>query len=63
MAFVAKFKWPIYKSIIIFLFIIVTILVTNDFLIRKLVSKLVIIVTNNFLSLKLIVNKEFLLLI
>ena len=41
------------------LFIIVTILVTNNFLFCKLASKLVIIVTNNFWSLKLVTNKVF----
>jgi len=42
-----------------FLFIIVTILVTNNFLFCKLVSKLVTIVTNNFWSLKLVTNETF----
>jgi len=41
------------------LFIKVTILVTNNFLLCKLVSKLVITVTNNFWSLKLVTNKTF----
>jgi len=35
-----------------FLFIIVTILVTNNFLLYELKSKLVTVVTNNFLLLK-----------
>jgi len=42
-----------------FLFIIVIILVTNNYLFCKLVSKLVIIVINNFGLLKLIVNDSF----
>ena len=42
-----------------FLFITVTILVTNNFLLCKLVSKLVTIVTNNFWSLKLVTNETF----
>jgi len=42
-----------------FLLIIVTILVTNNFLLCKLVSKLVILVTNNFWSLKLVTNEAF----
>jgi len=42
-----------------FLFIIMTILVRNNFLFCKLVSKLVIIVINNFLSLKLVANDTF----
>jgi len=36
-----------------------TILVRNNFLFCKLVSKLVIIVINNFLSLKLVANDTF----
>jgi len=42
-----------------FLFIIETILVTNNFLLCKLVSKLVIIVVNNFWSQKLVTNEKF----
>jgi len=42
-----------------FLFIIVTILVTKNFLFFKLVFKLVTILTNNFWSLKLIINEIF----
>jgi len=42
-----------------FLFIIVIILLSNNFLFFKLVSKLVTIVTNNIWSLKLITNKAF----
>jgi len=42
-----------------FLFIIVTILVTNKFLLYKLVYNLVAIVTNNFWSLKLVTNETF----
>jgi len=38
-----------------FLFIIVTILITNKFLFYKLVCKLITIMTNNILSLKLII--------
>jgi len=37
----------------------VTILVTNNFLFCKLISKLVTIVTNNFLSLKFVINEGF----
>jgi len=40
-----------------FLFIMVTILVTNNFLFFKLVSKLVTIVTKSLWSLKLVVNE------
>jgi len=36
-----------------------TILVTNNFLFHKLVSKLVALVTNNIWSLKLVVNEIF----
>jgi len=39
-----------------FLFIIMIILVTNNFLFFKLVSKLIIIISNNFLLLKFIIN-------
>jgi len=42
-----------------FLFIIVTILITNTCLFFKLISKLVTIVTNNFLSLKLVTNEAY----
>jgi len=42
-----------------FLFIVMTILVTNKFLFFKLISKLVTIVINNFWSLKLITNGTF----
>jgi len=42
-----------------FLFIIVTILVTNNFLICELVSKFVTIVTTNFWSLKLVIEEAF----
>jgi len=42
-----------------FLFIIVTILVTNNFLLCKLIFKLVIIVTNKFWSLRLVTNETF----
>jgi len=42
-----------------FLFIIVIILITNNFLFCKLVSKLNNIVTNSFWSLQLIVNEIF----
>jgi len=37
----------------------VNILIINNFLFYKLVSKLVIIITNNLLSLKLVVNERF----
>jgi len=42
-----------------FLFILVTILVTNNFLFFQLVSKLVTVLTNNFWSLNLVNNKIF----
>jgi len=42
-----------------FLFIIVTILVTNNFLFFKFVSKFVTIVINNFWSQKLVTNNAF----
>jgi len=42
-----------------FLFIIVIILIINNFLFYKFVSKLVIIVTNNFWTLKLVANEIF----
>jgi len=42
-----------------FLFLIMTIFVTNNFLFCKLVIKLVTIVTNNFLSLKFVINETF----
>jgi len=37
----------------------VIILVSNNFLFFKLISKLVTLVTNNFWSLKLIINQTF----
>jgi len=42
-----------------FLFTIVTILIINNFLFCKFVSKLVTMVINNFWSLKLVVNDLF----
>jgi len=55
---VANFKDQ-FSDQLFFLFIIVTILVTNNFLLYALVSTLVTIVTNNFWFLKLVTNEAF----